>query len=412
MILRARLVVPVAGAPIPDGAVEIRGNRIQRVGRWSDLRDSPGAIEDLGEAVLLPGFVNAHCHLDYTSLRAVIDRGPTFTDWIRRINALKAGLDADEYLHSIRTGFAEAARFGTTTVLNIETVPELAHAIDPPPLRTWWFYELIDVRPRVHDDATLEGALGFFDTRAAGLQGGFGLSPHAPYTASTHLYRLAARCSREHAMPFTTHVAESAEEMHMFADRRGALHDFLARIGRPMSDCGQGSPLRHLLINDCLPPGAILAHLNELAATDDALLAGSDVARTFTVVHCPGSHRYFGHTRFPLERIRALGLNVALGTDSLASNRSLSMFREMRLLAESHSEIDPSDILAMATANGGAALGRAGELGVIAPGAYADLISIPFAGKDEGVFEALLDHRSPVSWMMLDGVRSGVAVAA
>jgi cytosine/adenosine deaminase-related metal-dependent hydrolase len=412
MILRARLIVPVAGPPIPDGAVEVDGGRVVRVGPWREFGTGTRGVTDLGEQVLLPGFVNAHCHLDYTSLRSSIHAGPTFTDWIRRINALKATLEPDDFLRAVRDGFAEAARFGTTTVLNIESVPEVMPALGEPPLRTWWFYELIDVRPRVHDDATLAGALSFFDAPPGGLQGGFGLSPHAPYTASPALYRLAARFARERAMPFTTHVAESFEEMVMFAHGRGALHDFLARIGRPMSDCGHGSPLHHLLTHGCLPPGAILAHLNELADSDDARLAADPLTRTFTVVHCPGSHRYFGHTRFPLERLRALGINLALGTDSLASNRSLSMFREMRLLAESHPALDPADILAMATANGGAALGLRGRLGVIAPGACADLISVPFAGKKAGVFEALLAHNTPVSWTMLDGMPSDASVAA
>ena len=133
-----------------------------------------------------------------------------------------------------RAGFAESARWGATTILNIESFPELMWKMPPPPLRTWWFYEMIDVRRVIPTEQLVAGALFFFQEMANGpcpkdWRGGSGLSPHAPYTASPELYRLARDCARQNAMPWTTHLGESADEKEMFVHGRGPLFDFLSR---------------------------------------------------------------------------------------------------------------------------------------------------------------------------------------
>jgi len=147
MIIRGRIVVTMDGPPIENGAVAISGNRIIDVGKFPEVsaRHSRQEIIDLGEQALLPGLINAHCHLDYTCLRGKIASRKSFAHWIRAINAEKAKLVADDYLASIRQGFSEAKRFGTTTVANLTAFPELVSQIESP-MRTWWFAELIDVR--------------------------------------------------------------------------------------------------------------------------------------------------------------------------------------------------------------------------------------------------------------------------
>src|SRR6266516_2895270 len=170
MIYRARVVVTMDGPPIENGAVAISDNRIFDVGVFKEVKaryrksidDSPpgsspsrashlrraapaGSVVDLGEQALLPGLINAHCHLDYTCLRGKIPPPKSFADWIRAIIAEKAKLSAQDYLASITEGFSEAKRLGTTTIANLTAFPELIAQIDPP-IRTWWFAELIDVR--------------------------------------------------------------------------------------------------------------------------------------------------------------------------------------------------------------------------------------------------------------------------
>ena len=400
MILRARTVITNTGGPIEDGAVAIVGNRIAAVGGFDEIRAAYyGETTDLGEQVLMPGLVNAHCHLDYTMMRRAINPQRTFTEWIIRINALKRSLDNNDYRAAIAKGFSELKQWGTTTVANIESFPELLPDMPPPPIRTWWFFEMIDVRHRLAGEETIAGTLGFFDQRPDWL-GGFGLSPHAPYTASGKLYELTADTAEKLGMPVTTHVAESREEWEMFREKRGELHEFMQKLGRWMFDNQeQRTPLAHVAAHARLGPRWLLAHMNELDDSDFTLLAA--MPQKPSIVHCPGSHRYFRHTRFPLTKLRSIGVNVCLGTDSLASTLTLSMFDEMRILARQEPQLDPSEIIKMATLNGAMALGI--EAGKIAPGALADLIALPHADNAREVHAAVIENREPVAWMMLDG---------
>src|SRR5437763_6967690 len=146
MIIRARTIVTMDGPPIENGAIAICGNQIVDAGNFDEIKARhTGEVIDLGEQALLPGLINAHCHLDYTCLRRKIPRQKSFSDWIRAINAEKAKLSSDDYVASINEGLAEAKRFGTTTIANLTAFPELILQIQSQ-LCTWWFAELIDVR--------------------------------------------------------------------------------------------------------------------------------------------------------------------------------------------------------------------------------------------------------------------------
>jgi cytosine/adenosine deaminase-related metal-dependent hydrolase len=395
MIIRARTVVPMAAEPIEDGAVAVTGNTITDVGRFDEVRQrESGELFDLGEQILMPGLINAHCHLDYTALRGTIGPQRSFTDWIRAINAAKAELTDQDYIDSINTGFVEAQRFGTTTILNLTAFPKLIPAITEP-IRTWWFGELIDVR-------TPDQAEKIADEAVKSLQSAsrWGLAPHAPFTASGRLY---ARCEdiahREHVR-LTTHLAESREEMEMFREAHGAAFDFLKSMGRPMEDCGRETPLSLFLRTRTIDQRWIVAHLNELDAGDLELLAASP---KFHIVHCPRSHSFFGHSPFALKRLCTLGFNLSLGTDSLASNSDLSLFAEMRELLRKEPGLSPREVVAMATLNGARAIGQPNLLGTIQRGGYADLISLPDTPSTSDVFERIVAFEETVPWIMVNG---------
>src|SRR5438128_7328972 len=223
MIVRARVVVTMDGPPIENGAVAVVGDRIVDVGKFSEIskRHSSEEIVDLGEQVLLPGLINAHCHLDYTCLRGKIPKPKSFTDWIRAISAEKAKLSLDDYIASINEGFAEAKRFGTTTIANLTAFPELVPQTRQL-IRTWWFAELIDVRSPQRANEVVDLAVESLKSAEH-----WGLAPHAPYTASANLYRRCEEIARRENILLTTHLAESREEMSMFRDARGPLYDFL-----------------------------------------------------------------------------------------------------------------------------------------------------------------------------------------
>jgi cytosine/adenosine deaminase-related metal-dependent hydrolase len=220
------------------------------------------------------------------------------------------------------------------------------------------------------------------------------------------MYELALSCARMLNMLVTTHVGESREEYDMFAGNRGALYEFLATLGRPMADCGATSPLRHLIENGLIGEDCILAHMNELDGQDLEVL-GEARWRPLHVVHCPKSHRFLHHRRFPMEALLERGLNVCLGTDSLASNDSLNLFSEMRAARKSYPALGPRDVLEMVTVRPARALKMESRLGKIERGYLGDLIAIPFRGSADEVYEAIIENRGPIEWMMINGEIAG-----
>ena len=375
MLILADVVLPIASPPIRRGAVRVEGSQVVALGPASELTALEGEpVTDLGASTLLPGLINAHCHLDFTRFKGIISPRQGFTEWIKTINALRRSFTTRDYIDSIAEGFELLAQGGVTTVANIEAFPELLPHLPVPPLRTWWFLELIDVRSRIMEDETLLGALSFFEGHPEWL-GGFGLSPHAPYTASIDLYRLARACGENYGMLSTTHIAESVEEHEMFSHARGPLHDFLGGLGRDNSDCGHGSSLSHLVEHGVIGQNWIIAHLNYLQDYDYELVTKTGAS----VVHCPKCHTYFGHAPFPMKALLQHGVNVCLGTDSLASNNTLDMRAEMREAQALHG-LGDREVVEMVLLNGARALGQSGKLGQISPGSTADLVA--FAQAD------------------------------
>ena len=408
MLYLADCVLPIAAPPITRGAVRVDGSEVVAVASASELLSQPGEkVVDLGASTLLPGLINAHCHLDFTRFKNLISPRQSFTEWIKTINALRRSFTTRDYINAIAEGFEMLAQGGVTTVANIEAFPELLPHLPVPPLRTWWFLELIDVRSRLDGDETLLGALSFFENHPEWL-GGFGLSPHAPYTASVDLYRLARSCGEKYGMLSTTHIAESVEEHEMFSYGRGPLYDFLGSLGRDNSDCGQGSALSHLIEHGVIGSNCIIAHLNYLQDYDYDLVAQSGAS----VVHCPKCHVYFGHAPFPMKALRDRGINICLGTDSMASNNSLDMRAEMREARNLHG-LGERELLEMVLLNGARALGQSGRLGQISPGSVADLVAFPHSSSEpDDPYRRVVDSRAEPSLLLVNGQEVAIGTTA
>ena len=407
MILRARTILPVSQSPIEDGAIVISGNKIRAAGSWADLKpDADEKTLDLGEVILLPGLVNAHCHLDYTDMAGELPPPKTFTDWISLITAAKTAWSYSEYAHSWLHGAHMLLKTGTTTVADIEAMPDLLpDAWDATPLRVFSFLEMTGIRARRDPKEILRETVEKIDSLTH-ARCSASLAPHAPYSTLPELLRLTAGLARKKKWRITTHIAESAEEFEMFTRARGKMFDWLKRNERDNSDCGLGSPVKHCARQKMLGENLIAAHVNLLAHGDARLLGQHRVH----VVHCPRSHAYFRHPPFLRERLANAGVNLCLGTDSLATTRKygkqkpeLNMFEEMRALAASDKAISPAEILRMATVNGARALGLGGQAGELSKNASADLIAIPFAGKIADAHEAVLAHSDNVNASMIDG---------
>jgi cytosine/adenosine deaminase-related metal-dependent hydrolase len=412
MWIRGRFLFPVTAPAIEDGAVLVSGERIAAVGPWRDLQPHrSGPVTDLGDVVLLPGLINAHCHLDYTDFAGLLPVPRRFTDWIQSVLALKAHWGFSEYAASWLAGTRQLLASGCTTVLDFEAIPELLpDAWQGTPLRVISALEMTGVRSGLDPAGILDNALARIDalghTRCAAA-----LAPHAPYSTRPQLLRMAALAARSRRLLLSMHVAESFEEFDMFQHARGPMHAWLSGQ-RDMSDCGRGSPVRHVAEAGVLGQNCVLAHVNYLEEGDAARLAATGTS----VVHCPRSHAYFGHAPFPRAALRAAAVNMCLGTDSLLTVRKLkravprlSLFEELAAAAAAFPELAPEGLIDMVTCRAARAIGRSGDLGVLRPSALADIVAVPFAGRTEQLADAIVHNSAPVTAAMIGGewVRGG-----
>lgn len=407
LLLRARVVLPVCRPPIEDGAVCISGQRIAAVGRWRDVAPRhQGTRLDLGDVILLPGLVNAHCHLDYTHMAGFFPPRRSFVDFIKLITSEKATWGFSDFAHSWLDGAKMLVRTGTTTVADVEAVPELLPEVwDTTPLRVFSFLEMTGIRSRRDPQVILEENVRTISSLPVGRCYA-GLSPHAPYSTVPELLRLTAATARQRRWLVTTHIGESETEFEMFRRARGEMFDWLRRSQRNVSDCGALSPVQHVERHRLLRRNLLAIHVNYLGKGDAELLA----RRKVSVVHCPRSHDYFRHAPFPRPKLTKAGVNVCLGTDSLATVRKrrrqhveLSMFEEMRALADREPSVSPETIVRMATVNGAQALGLKGMIGELRARAFADLIAIPWADGGGAPWETVLHNARGLCASMIGG---------
>jgi cytosine/adenosine deaminase-related metal-dependent hydrolase len=405
MLLRARILLPISSPPIADGAVLISGNRVAALGRWRDF--SHAAAEpatDLGPVILMPGLVNAHCHLDYTDM-AGQTAPKQFPDWIKGLLARKAAASYADYAQAWLRGAAMLLRTGVTTVGDIEAVPELLPDVwSSTPLRVGSFVEMTCVRSRRDPAAVAREAAA----KIAALRperGFVGLSPHALYSTTPDLLRASGELAARHHWRVAMHVAESIEEFEMCLHGRGHLFDWL-KSQRDMSDCGHGTPVEQVRRCGLMGERFLAIHANYLQPADVETLGQT----RSSVVHCPRSHAYFRHQPFLFNELAAARVNICLGTDSLASvtptrtpGLELNLFTEMQTFAETNPGVTPSEIVRLATSNGARALGLQGSVGEMAQNSFADLITIPYSGKMEEAESAVVQHRGDVNHSMIEG---------
>lgn len=237
MLIRSRIVLPMTASPLEDGAVLVSRDRIRAVGRFHELRGLDPEVVDLGDVVVLPGLINSHCHLDYTHLLGRLPPPRTFPDWIKSILAAKSEWTESDYAASWLDGARQLLESGTTSVVNIESVPGiLAASRRATPLRVFSHLEMTGVRTGSDPASVLDRAEGVLRGLDAG-RGGLGLSPHAPYSTQPELLELTASRCRAAGFRTTTHVAESHAESEMYLYRRGPMFTWL-ESQRRMDDCG------------------------------------------------------------------------------------------------------------------------------------------------------------------------------
>ncbi len=326
---------------------------------------------DLGDSLVLPGLVNAHTHLELTALHGQVPFAGSFIDWIRGIVAVNRQRSTESHTASILDGFRRSLSNGVTCVGDIGAGPACESAWAAAPLHGVGFAEVLGMGPseRRPPDRSLDAALA---RREGPLQPG--VSPHAPYSTAPELYTGAVRTAVRRGWPICTHLAETRPEAEFLQHGTGEFRDLLASLGAwDGSFTPPGcSPVAYLERLGVLTARPLLVHVNYAEDADLDLIA----ARGCAVAFCPRSHTFFGHQGHRWRDMLARGICVCLGTDSLASNDSLSVLDEARFLHAAQGA-EPALLLTMATANGATALGLARQTGRLQPGLLADLTVLP-----------------------------------
>ena len=330
--LKARYLFPIDGPPIPDGVLSLAGARIVAVGE----NVSGSAPRDLGNVAVLPGLINAHAHLEFNDLPSPLGRpGMAFTDWLAAVVTWRRQqlAETDSIQRRYRAaerGLEEVARTGTVTVGEIASPGWPEAAFQSSPVDTTVFLELLGLAPQ-RVEPLLASAAAHLANAAAPTKWRGGLAPHAPYTISLELLARTCPLSRQYQAPVALHLAESREELELLQSGTGPFVPMLQSFDAWHPDViPRGTrPLDFLRVL-AQAHRALVIHGNYLNSEEITFLAAR--AARMSLVYCPRTHAYFGHEPYPLAALLAAGVNVAVGTDSRASNPNLDLWEELRYL--------------------------------------------------------------------------------
>jgi aminodeoxyfutalosine deaminase len=375
-IHRAKYALAEPDLLLKNAAIHVSaGGRISRIesigsiGAWNSAH-SQAKVVDWGSSIIIPGLVNAHVHLELTALRNKLTKFRSFTDWISQLIHCRQSWTKEDFLSSAAEGSRLSLASGTTLAGDITSSGIDWSAANRRNLRRVSFEEVIALSPdRV--DFILSQLNLLLKREPANPFLVHGVSPHAPYSVSPELYRRSSELVRRRRMLLATHVAETQAELEFLQTGTGEFRSFLAGIGALPNNWKppELSPVRYFDDLGVLGPSCLLVHCNYLDKHSIARILKTHSS----VVYCPRSHDFFGHENHPIRQLLDSGINVALGTDSLASNFSLSMIDEMRFLFEKRKDIKPEEIFRAATMNGAAALHYGGVLGRLRRSYWADM---------------------------------------
>lgn len=389
MLLKSRYVVPVDAPPIENAAVQISDGKIVAVGRADSLSDSDAI--DYGEAVICPGFVNAHTHLELTELAGKLPPSNDFVDWLSRMLKLRLANSAtrETLQQSVLSGIDQSLRFGVTTVGDITAHPQWSReVIAQSPLRSISFGEVIaigTIREKLHQRLESAASLQYQTERMR-----IGISPHAPYTVEPDGVVACVNRAKSLNARLCMHLAETPEETPFTKNLQGSLAEYLKslQLWDEEISCLRREPIDFAQHLGLLSPTTVLAHVNYVTDQDISTLANLGCH----VAYCPRTHDAFGHAPHRFRDMLAANINVCIGTDSLASNPSLSILDELRFLHEKYPDFSPDELIRMGTLRGATALGFSDRAGSITIGKDADLVVVPLEDSTTqknwtGIFE-------------------------
>lgn len=391
---RARWVVPVVGPPIENGFIELLDNRIVRVGRGH-----PGSpFADLGDVAVMPGWVNAHTHLEFSDLaRPIGNPGVELADWIGQVVTTRQNATGRlAPAESISIGLDECGGSATVLIGEIATTPYPGDCGLLPERIA--FAEVLGLSTQRSDDRLARAEEHLRGPRSdsprpkpqdRGTQDR-GISPHAPYSTPLEVITECVTIANRFGCTVAMHVAESPAERQLLETGTGRFATRLAEMGLDVAanfPWPVHNPVTALIDELARAPAAILIHGNDLRPNEIARIARHD---HLSVVYCPRTHAFFGHARHPVAELLSAGVNVGIGTDSRASNPDLRLDREVQFLLNHRQDLHPSVVIEMATLGGAIALRRRADYGSLEPGRMARFAIVPTTAHDvDGLYSDL-----------------------
>jgi cytosine/adenosine deaminase-related metal-dependent hydrolase len=380
-IYAASYLLPVSTPPIAGGAIVTDNGRIIESGTLAELRGRYSApVSDFPGCVIMPGLVNAHSHLELThfpswKLRKGVDYSPrTYVDWVIQVIKITRALTVDELVHSVREGINKSLECGTTTVGDILTDRSLLRVYQETPLSARLYFEAIG-QDSEHCAALLH-ALEHTLTSFGGGRLKPGLSPHAPHTLSARFMQEVVALAHSHAVPIAIHLAESLDELRFLHDSSGSIAELLypfAGWENYLPAPRRTTPAAYLDSLGVLNRATSVVHCVHITPDDADILKRSGAG----VVLCPRSNERLAVGKAPAALLKKAGIPLAIGTDSLASNDSLSLWDEMRFLLKAFpGTFSPAEVLEMATLGGAHALHLEGEVGSLEKDKQADFLVV------------------------------------
>jgi aminodeoxyfutalosine deaminase len=383
-LLTADWVAPISGPLMRGGAVVFQNGRILAVGRAAELRaQHPQAqIHNAGAAVILPGLINAHTHLELSDCRCGPPPTNGFAGWLvgmlQRTRITPEEMEQAVKIAVIR-GAEQCRRFGVTMVGDISRQCRLSRSLlKDLPLRVVSYGE---VQAMAQRRGLLEERLAIAaDPSTAGPKLRVGITPHAPYSVEPDGYRRCLEIARSHHMPLATHLAETTDEAPFLAEHRGSLRD-LWDAWLTWDDSVprfSGGPIRYAQSLGLLDYPTLLAHVNYCDDEEMTILAAGKAS----VVYCPRTHAYFAHPPHRWRQMLERGINVAIGTDSCASSPDLNLVDEIRLLHRLAPDLPPQELWELITVRAAIALEAQSNVGSLQPGKLADAVIFRTTSND------------------------------
>jgi cytosine/adenosine deaminase-related metal-dependent hydrolase len=397
LTIKFKALLPMDGEAIENGELLIEQGFIKEIRPTQSPASTP--CLDLSDHLLLPGFVNAHCHLSLSALGGKVPRCETFTDWVRALLKENLQTPLNDRVSALHKEATKMSRSGVTTLADTLSDVELLSQYENLPFRQVVFLEVLGFRGNKVKES-LKQVVSVLETQnLAGPLLQLGLAPHSPYSVSPALFQELKNLALRHNCLSSCHLAEFPEEVRFLEKGGGELQAFLLERGafdESWAPPGK-SPVRYLDDLGVLD-SLVAVHLNHIDGDVEVLQE-----RNTRAVFCPGSTRWFGRDKImPVRDLLDRGVKVGLGTDSLASNDRLNFLHELRVADEILQNVSRTEILTMATLGGAEVLDL--PVGMISPGSPADLIGLCVDEKPERWQDVVFDRdRESVDFSMIAG---------